>query len=98
MVRETLTPATRSLIKEIKERTVESPKYLKAKWGFTTQANTFRSLDIYLAVLRDGVRSPQEFAQYLLQERGIDARAELGASPVQPSITRSNSSSERTLT
>jgi hypothetical protein len=75
-IKEKLTPAARRLIKTIKERTVESPKYFKGKWGFTTQANTFRSFDIYLAVLRDGVTTPQEFAQYLWERRGIDIRAQ----------------------
>jgi hypothetical protein len=75
-VKEKLTPATRALIKTIKERTVDSPKYLKGKWGFTSQANTFRSFDIYLAVLRDGVKTPQEFAHYLWEQRGIDVRAD----------------------
>jgi hypothetical protein len=80
-VKQKLTPATRALIQTIKERTVDSPKYLKGKWGFSSQANTFRSFDIYLAVLRDGVSTPQEFAQYLLQTRGIDARQELSSAP-----------------
>jgi hypothetical protein len=85
-IKEQLSPTTRSLIKTIKERTVESPKYFKGKWGFTSQANTFRSFDIYLAILRDGVRTPEEFAQYLWEQRRIDARAELGALAAQSSV------------
>jgi hypothetical protein len=49
----------------------------RAQRWFTDAEGNFSCYDIYTAVLRDGVASPPEFAQYLWETRGIDVRAEL---------------------
>jgi hypothetical protein len=75
-IKERLTPESSSLIRKIKELCVDSPRYLKSKWGFTSTEKNFWSYHVYTAVLRDGVSSPEEFAKYLLETRGIDLRTD----------------------
>lgn len=88
-VRPQLTPEKREAILALKHLAAASSAYRKSRWRYTSGRHQFVGIDIYRAVLVDGIRSPAEFAAYLWQHRGIDVSHDFGVLPGSISIIAS---------
>lgn len=88
-VKPQLMPEKREAILAIKQLATASPVYRKSRWKYVNGRSQFKSIDIYRAVLVDGVRTPREFADYLWRHARIEVSQDFGLQPGTFSIVAS---------
>ncbi|MBX3427570.1 MAG: hypothetical protein KF688_17960 [Pirellulales bacterium] len=84
-----LTSEKRAAILAIKELAMRSRWYRKSRWYYAQGQKQMIGVDIYRAVLFEGVQTPAEFVNFIWQHKGIDISADFGLPPGAFSIVAS---------